>query len=278
MDIKINHDYHIHSHLSLCSGNPNQNKDAILKYAKDNGLNEICLTDHFWDSKVDIKDEFKHCGGYEFYYPQDYKHITESLPLPQDENVKFFFGCEIEISADGTLGITKETMDKLDFIIIPTTHLHMLGFTITEEDAKSLEKRAELWVSRFRDVLNMDLPFEKIGFAHLTCRLLAPNDWKDHIAVLNMISDEDLKDLFSKTARLGAGVEINLNEPSRYENEKDLDDVMRIYKIAKEQGCKFYFGSDAHTPGEFEKVTEKFKFYADRIGITEEMRYRIPRP
>ena len=46
MKYKIDHDYHIHSHLSPCSGDPTQTPEAILRYAKDNRLEHICITDH----------------------------------------------------------------------------------------------------------------------------------------------------------------------------------------------------------------------------------------
>ena len=52
MKFSFDHDLHIHSHLSLCSGDPEQNNENILKYALDNNLKYICLTDHFWDDGI----------------------------------------------------------------------------------------------------------------------------------------------------------------------------------------------------------------------------------
>ena len=46
------HDLHIHTQLSLCSGDPEQNKDTILNYGIENGMTTLCLTDHMWDSRV----------------------------------------------------------------------------------------------------------------------------------------------------------------------------------------------------------------------------------
>lgn len=46
------HDLHIHSYLSSCSRDRKQNPNTILQYAKDYNLNTVCLTDHFWDSKI----------------------------------------------------------------------------------------------------------------------------------------------------------------------------------------------------------------------------------
>jgi len=41
----IDHDMHLHSQLSLCSGLPEQTTENILRYAKELGLKKICLTD-----------------------------------------------------------------------------------------------------------------------------------------------------------------------------------------------------------------------------------------
>ena len=44
------------------------------------------------------------------------------------------FGCEADLRADLTLGITEERMEKMDMFLISTTHLHMDGFTISDEE------------------------------------------------------------------------------------------------------------------------------------------------
>ena len=46
MRFQLDHDYHIHSQLSLCSNDPNQNTENILHIAENLGLRQICLADH----------------------------------------------------------------------------------------------------------------------------------------------------------------------------------------------------------------------------------------
>ena len=96
-----------------------------------------------------------------------------------------------------TLGISRESFDLFDFVIIPTTHLHRGGFTCRgDEDARP--ERAELWKNRFDWLLEQDLPFEKIGVAHLTCPLI----WSGHyIDVLRLISDDELLASVQKSRR-----------------------------------------------------------------------------
>ena len=42
------------------------------------------------------------------------------------------------------------------------------------------------------------------------------------------------------------GIELNADDLRFGPEEEDI--VLRPYRIAMECGCKFYFGSDAHTP------------------------------
>ena len=143
MRYKIDHDYHIHSYLSTCSNDPEQNAERILQYAKDNGFSRICITNHYWDKEVD--------GAWNWYIPQDFDHISEVKPLPKDDGVKFFFGCEGEMDIFKKLSVPASRYGDFDFMVIPTTHLHMTGNTITAEDAESEDTaniRARLWVER----------------------------------------------------------------------------------------------------------------------------------
>ena len=116
MKFKVDHDLHIHSNLSWCSQDENQTPERILKYAEQNGFNKVCLTNHFWDERVE--------GASNWYLKQNFEHISEAKPLPQSDKVQFLFGCETDLRQDLLLGISKERFDDFDFIVIPTTHLH----------------------------------------------------------------------------------------------------------------------------------------------------------
>lgn len=261
---RIDHDYHIHSQLSLCSGDPEQTAVRILQYGQANGLAELCLTDHFWDETVS--------GASPWYEQQDFVHVSRSLPLPQAEGTRLFFGCEIDMDRRFRVGISRDVLDRFDFVIIPTTHLHMTGFTIAEEDG-GLERRAELYVERLRALLAMDLPFAKIGIAHLTCPLLAPGTFADHLAVLNRISDAALADVYGMIAQQGAGFELNF-QIGKYSGP-DLQDILRPYRIAKRCGCRFYLGSDAHHPRELDAAYNNFRAIVQALELTENDRFRF---
>lgn len=260
MKYVIDHDYHIHSHLSLCSDDPLQTTENILNYAEKNGYLDICLTDHFWDEKIPGASDF------DFYSIQNFQHLEQALPLPKNKSVKFYFGCETEIDKHMRLGISKERLEKFDFVIIPTTHLHMQSFTIDKAD-NSIERRAFLYVERLDKLLDMDLPFDKIGIAHLTCSLIANQKPTDHIQVLESIPDKTYKELFSKLAEKKAGFELNF--PIFSYDVDNLEKILRPYRIAKKCGCKFYFGSDAHHPNGLDTALAQFEAIVDALDLKE---------
>ncbi len=265
MQFQIDHDFHIHSFLSSCSNDPEQNPEWILGYARRHCLKTIVLTDHFWDSD-------RIGGASDWYRPQDLTHIKSSLPLPQTDGIRFLFGCETELDKHFTLGVAPETLDQFSFIIIPTTHMHMMGFTIDPED-DVLDRRAELYEKRLDAVLDMDLPFHKIGIAHLTCSLMAPGHPGDHLEVLDRIPDETFRRLFTRLRDSGAGFELNF--PIRNYVRENLQRVLRPYRIAKACGCRFYFGSDGHSPAETESGYQGFREIAEALELSENHKFHL---
>lgn len=265
MRYQFDNDLHIHSQISLCSSDPLQTPQRILTYAMDNGLTTVCLTDHFWDEAVP--------GASDWYATQNYNWICQSKPLPQAEGIRFLFGCEIDMDRYFTIGLAREHFDRFDFVIIPTTHLHMTGFTISHEDAETVAGRAEAWGKRLDALLSMDLPFEKIGIAHLACPLIDNRSRQMYLSVLEQISEEDMKRLFTKAAALGVGIELNSSDMRFSDEETDI--VLRPFRIAKQCGCKFYFGSDAHHPAGLDNAKAIFERAIDFLQLKETDRFII---
>ena len=259
MKFIIDHDLHIHSKLSLCSNHPEQTPSAILEYAQRLGLRHICLTDHYWDDAVP--------GASDWYKAQNYAHIEKALPLPKADGITFDFGCETDFDKHMTLGIGKEAMEKFDFIIVPTSHLHMTGFTI-EKSMKSAAERAKFYMERNHALLDMDLPFEKMGLAHFTCSLMDRGCDEKSNVILDMITDAEFSEFFTRAASKGIGIE--LNTPLI----KSSDDAeLRPYKIAKACGCKFYLGSDAHTPKDLLAALARFEAITNALDLTEDDKF-----
>ncbi len=262
------HDFHIHTGLSLCSRDGEQTPERIIAYAKENGLRRVCLTDHFWDEDVP--------GASSWYQRQGFERLKKSLPLPRDPEVKLLFGCEAELDRNMRLGITRERFDDFDFVVISTTHLQMKGFTISAEDSASLPRRAAKYVDRLDAVLDMDLPFSKVGIAHLTHFLIANGTWQEHIELIDMIPESEFLRIFSRAAKLGVGIELNFRVDS-YDG-CDLERVLRPYRIARASGARFYLGSDAHHPDEMGAVSvENFNKIIDLLDLKECNKFELAR-
>ena len=265
MKFVYDHDLHIHSKLSSCSKDERQTPTRILQYAQDNGLNTVCVTDHLWDDAV---ESYTDRGDYK---TQNFAHILQSKPLPTAAGIRFLFGCETEMDQILTIGLSKARYKDLDFIIIPTTHMHMQGFTISEADGATAKTRAAAWVRRLNAVLNADLPFHKVGLAHLTCGHIAQQR-EVCLDTINSISNDDLARLFKRAGELGVGIELNAHDMGFADEEADV--ILRPYRIAKEFGCKFYCGSDAHTPEGF-AYAKNFARAIDLLALDEADKFRV---
>lgn len=262
----FDNDLHIHSKVSLCSNDEEQTAERILKYAVENNLKTICLTDHFWDENVPADLN-------EFYKIQNFEHISVSKPLPQSDGTEFLFGCEIDMDKNLNIGISKEKFDEFDFIVVPTTHFHMTDFTTPPEMTDPSEK-ADYWLKRFNAVLDMDLPFHKIGIAHLTCGLI-DSSRENFLKTIDAIDGEKMKSVFSKAAKAGVGIELNSDDMKFTDSEAET--VLRPYKTAKDVGCKFYMGSDAHHPKELDIAKGRFERAIDLLNLTEDDKFVLKR-
>ena len=264
MRYTVDHDYHIHSVLSSCSRDEEQNPERILKYALDNGLKRIVITDHFWANTVP--------GASDWYKKQDFDWISQSLPLPRADGVDFYFGAETEMDKDFNIGASRTAIDKLDFVIVPTTHLNKIGFGISEELAASPEGRAKTWLLKFNALLEKDLPFHKMGAAHLACCLIA-REREVYLRTLELLPEAELIRSFTRAAEVGIGIELNSSDMSFKESEAET--VLRIFEIAKRCGCKFYLGSDAHHPKALDAAKAIFERAVDYLELKESDKFYI---
>lgn len=259
----VDHDLHIHSSLSSCSGPKGitQTKENILKYAERNGFNTICVTDHYWDEAVPSRIGM--------WKKENTAWIRSILPLPQTDSVRFLFGCEADMDMDDVIGVAPHHYDNFDFVIIPTNHLHLSGQTCRGDEG--VEERAALWCRRLDHVLEQNLPFHKIGIAHLTDTGIMGG--RGYLDVLQYIPDEDYIRLFRKAADRGVGIELNFNW--RRVSEEDMEIHLRPYRIAKEEGCRFYLGSDAHSQPAFEGMKDNFHIITKRLELDDRHKFIV---
>ena len=262
----LDHDLHIHSVGSMCSGDPEQTPARILQYAVDEGFTTVALTDHFWDEAVPM---LRGGWGPDFYLSQNWPHISKSLPLPHTEGVRFLFGAEAEMTLDGTVGLSPERAAEMDFALISISHFHCTDFTITAEDAATPAGRSEVLLRKLEWVLQRDLPWHKVGLAHLLGQKVSGGDPDVHCEIIRLLQGERLTALFKKAARLGVGIELN-TATFGFGNDAEREAVTAFYAHAKACGCKFFFGSDAHAPFQTEHHRQRAQAMADALELTEE--------
>ena len=123
-------------------------------------------------------------------------------------------------------------------------------------------------------LLTYDLPWHKISLAHLTGPKLGGGDPAFHCEVLRLVQGERLTALFKKAAQLGVGIELNTGT-FRYGNEAEEAAVVAFYAHAKECGCTFCFGSDAHTADGFTYHRARGQAMADALGLEEKDIFRV---
>lgn len=265
MKFQIDHDLHIHSHISPCAGyDPRQTKEEILHYGLTNQYGLLCVTDHIWDRKVPSPPEI---NNWWLKRDLDCEKAKEILPLPQGEHCRFLFGMEVDTDFLGNVGISEDSYDTFDFIIFAPSHLHAEGFA---RDGATVGATAaeykEFYKKRLFQILNMDLPFHKCGLAHFTGCLSCK---EGKTAAIDCFTDAEFCEIFDLAAKRGIGIELNHWNLAPEEQKS----ILRPYRIAKQMGCKFYLGSDAHTPEEFAPRKEEFQCFIDALKLTEEDKF-----
>lgn len=266
MKFSLQHDLHCHTYLSSCCADPAMTSETIYRRAKRQGLTVQCITDHLWDAAVP--------GSSDWYKPQDIAHVEKNkaalASLPK-EGPRMCFGCETEYCGDGKLGLAPEHFDRFDWIVIPPNHFHMKNFTCGAE-VDTEEKAAELFIQRLEEISRLELPWHKIGIAHLNCRHTFKEG--DYAKVFALMDEMRLRAVFEIFASRGAGIELNTSGFADGWEER-REEHLRLFRIARDAGCRFYLGSDAHSPEAMEVMQARAERVITLLELTEEQRFRL---
>ncbi len=263
MEFAYLHDLHCHSILSNCCGDERMSPANIIEHAERHNYSSVCITDHLWDS--DVPDASK------WYEPQNIEHVKRSLPLPTSDKLRVLFGCETEYLGGDKVGLARAHFDEFQFVVIPVNHTHMIGF-VRPVDVDDESKMAELVVSRLEQLIKLDLPFRKIGIAHLTLKLMFKEG--DVSKIFLLMDEKRLMRVFDFLAKAGAGIELNAGCLAAYGENPEA--WLRPYIFAKRAGCKFYACSDAHSLERLDVVEKVMPDIARELSLTEADRYVPP--
>ena len=200
------------------------------------GMSAIGLSDHIWTNK-DLP------AG-EWYRGQDETGIatTREVLSGIKTGLKVYIGCEADTIAPGKFSITPEIKSKVDYVLLSCSHTHMKGI-VRQPKGNSLREAAV-------NLLELFISGVKSGLATAIAHPFTPSGKKTgHDAVIASISDNEFFDAFSAAAAAGVAIELNAGTvPGIKDKNLSLETPVRIITMAKRAGCKFVFGSDAHSP------------------------------
>lgn len=252
-------DYHVH-----VDGTPGearrQKMEAYAQEAERWGISRIGFVEHYWNREF---------AGYGRWYtpegPERIAGLREDLSearLP--EGMRGLLGCETEYNKEGVIPITQEDVRKFDYIIVPHSHINMRG-VVTEQDftydpegcARYMEK-SFMGVMRHKIAEHITIlahPFAPVGL----------DDQQDRI--LSYIADKTFRECARAARDMGIALEVNsLTWQDKTEEELRQSQFIRFYRIAREEGCSFVFGSDAHRPQQY-RYLPGARYIAREAGI-----------
>lgn len=253
--MKITYDIHIHTSLSSCA-KPDATVDSYLELAKKDGLKLIGFSNHMWDRRIP--------GASGWYKPQTFEHILQikNEISKEMDGIKILFGCETEFTHDGTVAISEEVIDQLDYVLVPHSHTHM-KLVMPPDIYDTDRKHAGFLVSSFMALVGHPLANRFTAVAHP----FAPGvDYSNYRKVQSLITDNQLYECFKAAKEVGLFIEINGSCIIVFA-DGELSEYRRIYTIAKECGCTFTYGSDSHNIDNRE--LNRVSAFAESCGICE---------
>ena len=247
--MRVSHDFHIHTNLSLCA-DKSATLEMYIRKAKELSLERIAITNHMWDSSV-CKWEHTEDGKREFYTVQDVDYISsvkKEIEKHCSNDLKILFGCEAEYCYEKRRpAISVEAAEQMDILLVPNSHTHL---AMPSELYEPHRKHIEFMIDAFMDTVNSDVAKYVTAIPHPFMAVCSPYSNRE---LLSEITDDDFKRCFSAAAQKGIALELNPN----FLGGKSLteiynDPIFRMYRIGKDCGCKFTVGTDAHSEKDYE--------------------------
>ncbi|MBQ6473113.1 MAG: PHP domain-containing protein [Victivallales bacterium] len=257
-------DTHIHTHaLSDCCEDPLMTIENIARLLASRGFRAMAVTDHVWDNPAIPCNEFYRLHPARGVLKQCAEIHSGKYPL------KVLAGCEADMRAPGEFGITPALKEKLDLVILSTNHFHMREFVEQPRPAtpanlgKSMAAFFRSGVcSGLADILAH--PLFPIGYEELFDQTIAT------------FSDEELVALCGEAAIRKIALEINAGVLHSIEKHGcSQESYLRIFTLARQIGCRFTFGSDAHCLADFDEI-QRCETFAKQAGITPSLLIDIP--
>lgn len=258
--MQITHDLHIHTCLSLCAER-GATAEGYVKLAKRLGLTKIGFSNHYWDERIE--------GANEFYAPQNTAHLEElraELPVLRGMGVEVLWGCEAEYDPRRHgVAITESAAEQMDYILVPNSHTHM---TMPKDRYLPYEKHADFLITAYREIVDSPVSRYITAMAHPFEAVCCPYDNR---ILIRLIPDDTYRHLFERTAEKDIAFEINVADlRDKTDEQIESDPVLHLFHLAKECGCRFTFGSDAHNHRSHETYMAHTARIAELLALKED--------
>lgn len=257
----ITHDLHIHTHLSDCADRQAFIADYIAR-AKELGLTTIGFADHAWDDKVD--------GASPWYKKQPFSRLASrkrELDGIDTNGIDVRFGAEGEY-ANFLLGMTDAVFEHVDYVIVPHSHTHMVGFVLPEDYNNDPKNHAKYLAESFISLCRHDIKDRFFGIAHPMSPIGKNAAQTEEI--YSFISDAMLNECASAAKESDVLLEANLSILKNIPPEANESFCLhRFFDACKRAGCKFFLGSDAHNIASLIRHTESDTLLS-YVGLSED--------
>ncbi len=260
--LRPDHDLHVHTYLSnCCADKVNHTPRNILQRAGESGLNTVGFTDHVWVNPGLPAPSawYRNQGAGQV---DRLRHDLETAGY----SGRVLVGCEAETIAPGKFGITPAFADTVDYVLLACNHFHMTEF-VEQPSARTPRAMADHLVKFFSSAVRSGLA-DVIPHPFFPCGYLELYD-----AAIAAISDEEFLEVFGPAKENGVALEITAAflPPSRNgfprETEWRMDTPIRMLTLARQAGCRFTFGSDAHSLNDLNRLPQ-LQLFIDAIGLT----------
>lgn len=236
------YDFHVHTYYSPCGrdldeeGLPLAAPERHLARAAQLGLKAIAFTDHF------VQDPT--APGVVIYYkgtgPSMLANLRAELAhLNPSSQVEVLVGCETETMRPDWIGIDPELARSLDLVLVPTTHYHLRD--VPRPPSWAPADVAAHMLDRLEAVVGLD-------YVHAVAHPFS--DHEDLIgdlrAIYEAIPPARLRDVLGLAAEKGVALEVNGAALASERKPHYPAVYAEICGIAKRQGVRFIYGSDAH--------------------------------
>ncbi len=257
--MKITHDLHIHTYLSACCKAKEQMTVAnIIEAASELGLETIGFSDHVW-----MNEAIEPSGFYKSQGASQIARLRSDLAECKDIPLRISVGCEADTRAPGEFSITPEFAESLDHVLLSCSHFHMTRFVEQPADTAPASVAKHL-IKFFTSGI-------RTGWATAIAHPFLPvGDTARLDAILGSISEMEFKDVLGEAAERGVAIEIAtgfLPDPANKETFS-IETPLRMLALAKEVGCKFSFGSDAHDFTRLYRLPE-LHYFVNALNLTE---------